>query len=104
MGQIQEFLRKEALEAGKTSWSIGPVDERRALGRASHEVQRAEAEVDGQTGNLLETVWQGMLSRVQYHMKDESSLGLDGESFHAAHFVAGAGFITGRTWSPEKGT
>ncbi len=101
--EMTKFQMKEGDGKSYTDASEG---RRRALARVSREVRRTEAEIDARTADLLEKTWQAMLSRVRYSIFDMSRnlLGRDGESSHAAHYVEGAGYMTGKTWSPHEGT
>lgn len=100
-GAINRFLMKEAGE-GKP-YTIGPVDMRRALSRVSRRVERVEAEIDPSTADLLEKTWESMLLRVRYP-PPSNDVGLDGETFHVAHWVNLNGYLTGKTWSPKPST
>ena len=95
-------ILKEAGE-GKP-YTVGRADmRRRALRQVSRKVERIEAEIDSRAADLLEKTWESLLLRVQYPPLS-NGVGLDGETFHMAHYVSPLGYLTGKTWSPESWT
>jgi hypothetical protein len=84
------------------SYEETPEAQQRALGKIDKKVKRWEREIDQKTADDLEKVWRMVLSRVQYG--DNDTIGLDGETYHIAHFERGIGYRTGTTWSPSNGS
>jgi hypothetical protein len=72
------------------------------IAKVSKPTRRLEAPITKGTADRLEEVWAEMLSRVRY--RPETRMGLDGTTYHAAHFEINVGYRAGRTWSPDKGT
>jgi hypothetical protein len=85
------------------SFSMSATSQEAALAKLSPKVLRNEADVDPGTAKLLAQVWRKMLSRVAYPPDDLVRIGLDGETYHAAHCENGRGCRSGRTWSPSEG-
>jgi hypothetical protein len=59
------------------------------------------AELTPKAAAALGLACEGVLLRVRY--SKNTSLGLDGTTYHAGHWIPGA-FLSGTTWSPEAGT
>jgi hypothetical protein len=95
--EMQKHMRGE-----KSSWSGKPEDMKRVLPHINSNVLRAEADIDAKAAKMLESVWESMLLRVR-HSKEEIT-GLDGENYHFANAVERRGYLTGKVWSPDKGT
>lgn len=66
-------------ESIETEVRVGPIDERLA--------------------QTLDEVWFAMLLRTRYAAHE--TRGLDGVTFHFAHFVAGKGYLSGEVWFPD---
>ena len=64
--------------------------------------RRLEAPITRGTADTLEQVCGKVLARVRY--TPDLRIGLDGVSYHAAHFQIGFGYRAGKVWSPAKGT
>jgi hypothetical protein len=86
----------------KGRYAIDAQAQRKALLQIRSVVNRFEAPLDATVAVALEHTWDAMLMRVHY--PEESELGLDGETYHFSNFVTGSGFLTGKVWSPVKGT
>lgn len=65
-------------------------------------IMRWEAPIDAETASVLAQVWAKALSGTRY--PEDPIEGLDGETYHVAHFATGVGYRFGQTWSPPPGT
>lgn len=86
----------------KTAYSTGSDAQEAALARIEVDAARSDAPLRDGTAHLLETVWSRMLARTRYptgHL-----IGLDGVTYLVAHWDVHAGYRSGETWSPEKGS
>lgn len=71
---------------------------------ASKFVTQQASPVSEETAGVLELAWQKVLDRVRYSAEMQRMLaGADGTSFHISQCGQG-GCLSGRTWSPEKGS
>jgi hypothetical protein len=78
------------------------MQESQLIERIEKRTRRLEAPITKETADILDEVCGKVLARVRY--APVIVIGLDGVSYHAAHFQIGVGYRAGKVWSPAKGT
>jgi len=81
----------------------GSIDPK-AVAIAAKHVTQATATISRETASKLERAWQAALARVRYSEELRRMLaGADGTVYHFSQ-CSEQGCLTGRTWSPERGS
>jgi hypothetical protein len=85
----------------KNSISLDSIYQSAALHKIRAAVDTRTATLDAEVATSVAETCRDVLLRVSY--PKESTAGLDGTTYHAGHWIPGA-FLSGKTWSPTKGT
>jgi hypothetical protein len=100
--QLWGLMMSEARAGGSGGrFQINQDSMSRAFEKIRPEVIAHEAPLDEPTAQTLTGLCRDVLLQVRY--SGHPSGGLDGVSYHAGHWIRGT-FLSGQTWSPEKGT
>ena len=95
------MLDKMKRQAASTSISLEALAQIAALEKLRLVTETHKADLDAAAVDALNSACTAVLLRVRY--PKAPARGLDGITYHASHWVPGA-FLSGRTWSPKKGT
>lgn len=85
----------------KNSISLDSIYQSAALQKVRAAVDAKTASLDADAATIVTEACRDVLLRVSYPR--EVTEGLDGTTYHAGHWIPGA-FLSGKTWSPTKGT
>lgn len=90
------------LESTDGTVSYSRESRRNALDKVTVEVVESSAVLDAATAELLEEVW--ALALMQTRHPTHAVHGFDGTLYHAASWVRGFGYHTGKIWTPPPGS
>ena len=85
----------------KNSISLNSIYQSAALQKIRAAVAVKTAALDADAATIVTEACRDVLLSVSY--PKEATAGLDGTIYHAGHWIPGA-FLSGKTWSPTKGT
>jgi hypothetical protein len=88
-------------QAASSSISLDALAQIAALEKLRLVTETHKADLDAAAVDALNIACTAALLRVRY--PKTPTRGLDGVTYHASHWIPGA-FLSGRTWSPKKGT
>ncbi len=97
----QMLGQMEKASPTKNSISLDSIYQSAALRKIRAAVDTRTASLDAEVATIVTEACRSVLLRVSY--PKESTAGLDGTTYHAGHWIPGA-FLSGKTWSPKKGT
>jgi hypothetical protein len=91
----------EKASPSKNSISLDSIYQSAALQKIRAAVDTRTADLDAEAAGSVVEACRDVLLRVSY--PKEATAGADGTIYHAGHWIPGV-FLSGKTWSPTKGT